>query len=149
MDRVAKLFGEQVWAFAEQDLDAFVEIARRVALAGRRRQLLTYSELVSGIDFRIPTVQGGKPLRLGVPDWEDLHRAIIGDFLGLLCMETYLQASFMGGALVVAAETGQPSDGYKNLMRAVGVLHGNKEDDFLEHWSRETNKAFDWYAEHM
>jgi hypothetical protein len=148
VDRVARLFGQQVWAYAEQDLDAFAEIGRRVAAAGKRRDLLTYSELVSGIDFRLPTVLGGKPLRLGVPDWGDLHRAIIGDFLGRLCMETYMQGGFMGGALVVASETKQPSDGYRNLMRNVGVLRGSGDPEFLEHWVKETNKAYDWYAAH-
>lgn len=148
MDRVAELLGQQVWAFAEQDLDAFAAISLRVADIGRQRQLLTYTQLVSGIDFRLRTVLGGNALRLGVPDWGDLHRAIVGDFLGRLCMETYLRGGFMGGALVVASETRQPSDGYRKLMRAVGVLRGNSQDEFLEHWSRETNKAYDWYAEH-
>ena len=148
MDHIAKRFGEQVWAFADQDLEARTAIGQRVAESGRRRKLLTYTELVSGIDFRLPTVAGGAPLRLGVPDWGDLHRAIVGDFLGRLCMETYLQGGFMGGALVVASETRQPSDGYRRLMRFVGALRGNSEVEFLEHWSRETNKAYDWYAEH-
>jgi hypothetical protein len=148
LDRIAKLFGQQAWAFAEQDFDALAEISRRVAAIGRQKGLLTYTELVSGIDFRIPTVLGGKPQRLGVPDWGDLHRAIVGDFLGRLCMETYLQGGFMGGALVVASETRQPSEGYRNLMRTVGVLHGKSEDEFLSHWSCETNKAYEWYAQH-
>jgi hypothetical protein len=84
-----------------------------------------------------------------VPDWGDLHRAIIGDFLGRLCMETYMRGGFMGGALVVASETRQPSDGYRNLMRAVGVLRGSGDSEFLEHWVKETNKAYDWYAAHV
>jgi hypothetical protein len=148
VDRVARLFGQQVWTYAEQDFDAFAEIGRRVAEVGKRRDLLTYSELVSGIDFRLPTVLGGKPQRLGVPDWGDLHRAIIGDFLGRLCMDTYMRGGFMGGALVVASETRQPSDGYRNLMRIVGVLPGRGDSEFIEHWVKETSKAYDWYAAH-
>ena len=148
MDRIAERFGQQVWAYAEHDLDAGAEISRRVAEIGRRRGLLTYSELVSGIDFRLPNVLGGHPQRLGVPEWSDLHRAIIGDFLGHLCMETYLQGGFMGGVLVVGADTRQPSDGYRNLMKSLGVLQGNGELEFLAHWAQETNKAYDWYAQH-
>ena len=124
------------------------EIARRVAEVGRHECLVTYGELVSGIDFHLSSVHAGKVLRLGVPEWEALHRAIIGDFLGRLCLATYQAGQFMGSALVVASETQQPSDGYRNLLRELGLLHGTGEAEFLAHWIPETRKAYAWYAKH-
>lgn len=146
MDRTARLLSECAWPYASQDASALAEIAQRVAAAGAARRLLTYSEVVSGIDFRLPSVQGGATLRLGVPEWTLLHRAIIGDFLGRLCLDTYLAGGFMGSALVVASETNEPSEGYRELMRQVGVLHGRGKDEFLEHWAAEVQRAYDWYA---
>jgi hypothetical protein len=148
MDRVAKRLAEYSWPYASQDPVAFDAIARRVAAAGARRELLTYSEVVSGIDFHLPSVHGGEAVRLGVPEWTDLHRAIVGDFLGRLCLDTYVAGHFMGSALVVASETGQPSEGYRGLMRDLGLLHGRSDDEFLSHWVAEVQKAYAWYAEH-
>jgi hypothetical protein len=107
---------------------------------------MTYSELVAGIDFRLPTVNQGRPLRLGVPEWTELHRAIVGDFCGHLCLETYTEAKFMGSALVVSQETGQPSEGYWNLMREIGVLSSKSETEMLTHWVDQTQKAYAFYG---
>jgi hypothetical protein len=146
MDRVAQRLAQYTWPYADQDPSALAEIARRVAEAGRNEILITYSELVSGIDFHLPTVNQGKPLRLGVPEWTDLHRAIIGDFLGRLCVDTYSRGRFMGSALVVAADTRQPSEGYRELMKQLGLIRGNSESEFLAHWIPETRKAYEWYG---
>lgn len=148
MDRVAARLARYSWPYAEQDPHALTEIARRVAAVGRQESLITYTDIVSGIDFRIRTVNGGEALRLGVPEWEILHRAIIGDFLGRLCLDTYQAAQFMGSALVVASDTQQPSAGYRQLMRELGLLRGQTEAEFLAHWIPQTRKAYAWYAKH-
>ena len=148
MDKVAKALSRFTWPYSDQDPAALSEIAKRVADTGRAENLITYTDLVSGIDFHLATVNKGLPVRLGVPDWSELHRAIIGDFLGRLCVNTYRAGKFMGSALVVAAETGQPSEGYRAFMRELGVLTGKGEAAFLEHWIVETRKAYKWYASH-
>jgi hypothetical protein len=146
MDPVEHRLEEYPWPYASQDPLALAEIARRVAVVGRSGGLLTYSELVRGIDFHLPTVNRGEPLRLGVPEWTDLHRAIIGDFLGRLCVDTYRSGKFMGSALVVASDTMQPSGGYRDLMRQLGILGGRSDREFLDHWLAETRRAYAWYA---
>jgi hypothetical protein len=103
------------WDYAEQDLSAFDEIGRRVATVGRAKDLITYSKLVEGIVFRLRTVGGGHPINLGVPDWIDLHRAILGNFLGRLCLATYERGAFMGSALVVSANGLEPSEGFLEI----------------------------------
>jgi hypothetical protein len=148
LDDIARKLASFSWPYASQDPVALREIASRVAAVGRRRALLTYSELVSGLEFNIPSVNNGRALRLGVPDWPDLHRAIIGDFLGRLCLDTYTAGQFMGSALVVSSADRTPSEGYRDLMRQLGLLHGRDEIQFLEHWVRETEKAYAWYSQH-
>jgi len=146
MDRITQLLEQYPWPYASQDPAALAEIARRVVAVGRANRLLTYSELASGIDFQLTTVNHGEPIRLGVPEWTDLHRAIIGDFLGRLCVDTYRAGGFMGSALVVASDTRQPSSGYRDLMRQLGILRGRSDNEFLDHWLAETRKAYEWYA---
>lgn len=148
MDPVAKRLAEFTWPYADQDASALAEIAKRIARTGRLEDLISYSDLVSGIDFYIPTVNKGEPLRLGVPEWSDLHRAIIGDFLGRICVDTYAAGQFMGSALVVASDTRQPSEGYREFMRQLGVLRRKRDAEFLAHWVPETRRAYEWSANH-
>ena len=122
MDPVAKQLLRCTWSYADQDPDALAAMAERVANAGRQGELITYTNLVRGIDICVSTVNHGQPFRLGVPEWTELHRAIIGDFLGRLCVDTYLEGGFMGSALVVAKDTLQPSHGYRDFMRKLGIL---------------------------
>lgn len=77
------------WPIPTQDKVSYQEIKRRIADTGRRRKLLTYSELVKGIEFCIPSLNGGKPSRLNVGGWTGQDRYIIGQFLGKLSCETY------------------------------------------------------------
>ena len=148
MDRVVALLLQCTWAYADQDPDALTAIETRIAETGRRATLITYTDLVKGIDVCVPTVNGGQPFRLGVPEWTELHRAIIGDFLGRLCVDTYQDGGFMGSALAVAKETKQPSQGYRELMRKLGILTDRGDEEFLTHWSLEVSKAHGWYATH-
>lgn len=148
-DNISAKLAAMKWPYASQDPVAFAEIRQRVANAGKLGEILRYSELVKGIDFSIASVGGGKALRLGVPDWSDLHRAILGDFLGCLCMHTYEEGGFMGSSLVVSAsEPPMPGEGYWELMRQLGVLSKKNELAYLEHWSGEVKKAYAWYASH-
>lgn len=148
MDQVARRLLQYTWRYADEDPEALAAMKKRVADTGRARTLITYTDLVTNIDICVPAVNGGRPFRLGVPEWTDLHRDIVGDFLGRLCVDTYRDGHFMGSALVVSWETNQPSRGYRDLMRRLGVLAGKTDEEFLIHWSSETQKAHDWYATH-
>jgi hypothetical protein len=148
MDAVLEKLAQHVWPYAGQDASALDEIARRVAKVGRARNLITYSKLVEGITFRLRSVNAGQPVTLGVPEWIDLHRAILGDFLGRLCLATYERGGFMGRALVVSASGLEPSEGFRELMRELGLPHGANTNDYLAFWSGEVNRAHDWYGSH-
>jgi hypothetical protein len=134
------------WKFAEADPAAKTELARRIADAGRKLQLITYSDLVRGITFRLPTVNGGVPFQIDVSDWSDLDRAILGDFLGAISTETYLQAGFLATALVVNKQEFMPSDQFFKWMNQLGALPNRKQDTVLAFWADQVNKAHNWYS---
>jgi len=55
MDKVKEGFERIRWRYAPQDLKAKAELQTRITEAGRRRALITYSELVKGIAFHLPS----------------------------------------------------------------------------------------------
>ena len=79
MDPILHKFGHIEWRYATGDSKALATLEERIAEAGRRRALITYSELVRGVTFNLPNVQ--KPRTIDITDWQELDRAIVGDFL--------------------------------------------------------------------
>src|SRR5947209_2702046 len=89
MDAIARRLAVSDWGYGAQDDAAFEEIAHRVAETGKKRSLITYSDLVNGIEFNLDNVAGGHPYQISVGEWTSLDRAIAGNFLGRLCAESY------------------------------------------------------------
>ena len=148
MDATLKKFRAIPWAYAPGDAAARAELKRRLARVGRDEQLVTYSDLVAGVTFRLPNVQGGEPFRLGVPDWTDLHRAIIGDFLGYLSMESWEQGEFLASALAVSKTTTEPSEGFRALLKEVDLLPAGGKIEPILFWSEQVRKAHNWFRNH-
>ena len=116
------------WSFADADSDARLTMERRLAEAARQGKFVAYSELVRGIAFTLSNVKG-PPLQLGVPDWIDLHRAIIGDFLGRISCDSCEKAGFLASAVAVSSTTQELSEGFRSLVNALG-LAPRRGDDF-------------------
>jgi len=110
------------WPYASRDPHAREEIGNRIAVAARKQELVNYSKLVRGVTFTLPNVEGGRPFQIDVADWTDLHRAIIGDFLGYLSAETYSHAGIFISSIVVTKDDGTPGYGFTEFMREIGVL---------------------------
>ena len=146
MDPVAQKLDSYPWPYADQDPQAVEIIAERVATTGRQQRLLSYSDLVRGITFHISTVNKGQPFQITPSDWSELHRAMVGDFLGCLCVETYRRGQFMGSALVVSRDTKQPGHGFRDFMHELGLLVSKQELEFLTLWTTEVQKAYAWYS---
>jgi len=89
-----------VWGYADRDPAALTELQARVAEVGRRRGLITYADLVLGVTFQLSNVDDGAPFELGVPDWRYVDRAVLGGFLGRLCVESYRDGGCFASALV-------------------------------------------------
>jgi hypothetical protein len=147
MDSTLKKFRALPWHYAPADSAARFELKQRLARVGRGEQLVTYSDLVAGVTFRLPNVQGGHPFQLGVPDWTDLHRAIIGDFLGYLSMESWEQGRFLASALAVSKTTTEPSEGFRALLKEVDLLPAGGKTELILFWSDQVRKAHAWFKD--
>lgn len=135
------------WPIPNQDDTSYQEIKRRIADTGRRRQLLTYSDLVKGIEFCVPTLNGGKPFRLNIGGWTGQDRYIIGQFLGKLSCETYEHYGFMANVMVVDALEGRPSKNFFQWMEYVEAISSKDEANILRFWADQLQKAHKWYRQ--
>lgn len=147
IDPVAKRFREIRWDFGDKDAAARAELSSRIADAGRRRGLITYSELVRGVEFHLPNVKDS-PRVIDTGDWEDLDRAIVGSFLGYISMESYDRGKFFASALVVGKRDGSPGEGFYSLMKELELVKSSKTDQALHLWAEHVAKAHQWYVAH-
>lgn len=129
----------------DSDLNALAAFRDRIAKVGRQRDLLPYSDLVAGVQLQIPNVAGGAPFQLGVPEWIDLHRAILGEYLFRLALESFEAADFFASALVISKEDRVPSDGFRELLVKTGFIGSRKGDDWMAVWIDHVNKAYAYY----
>lgn len=141
-------FRQVQWMYADKDPTARAELARRIIEAARKQRLLTYSELVRGVIFRLPNIRNGEPYQIHVYDWTGLDRRIIGEFLGYLSMESFEEGGFLVSALVVGKQENEPSIIFFEWMRELGVLPDLKQDTRDAFWVEQVSKAHAWYQAH-
>lgn len=146
MDQIAQLMADFEFPFSHQDPAAVTILEQRISEAGKRLQLITYSDLVKGVDFCLPSVKKTGLYRIQIYDWSGLDRAILGDFLGCISTRSYREHGFMASALVVNRGEYKPSDHFFEWMEKLNALESMKEDKVLEFWAKEVNKAHNWYA---
>jgi hypothetical protein len=135
------------WHYGDKDPVALNGVEQRIAEAGRRRGLLTYSEFVRGVEFKLPNLRDGRRT-IDVGDWQELDRAIVGDFLGYISARSYERAGFFSSALVVTKLDGSPSEGFYTLLREVGLISSGKTDKAMYLWADHVAKAHTWYSKH-
>jgi hypothetical protein len=145
---VARKMAAIRWHYPEEDPDALAVLQRRMAAAGRRQDLITYSDLVRGVTFHLPNVNEGKPFEIDVSDWRDLDRAIVGEFLGYISMLSFTEAGFMASALAVDKARYEPSVHFFRWMQDLGALPDTKEETVLRFWSEQVEKAHAWFKAH-
>ena len=145
MDKILERFGAIKWNHAHRDAAARAEMERRIAEVGRKRGLITYSDLVRGITFNLSNMREPQH-QIDTTDWQDLDRAIVGDFLGYLSMESYERAGFFSSALVVGKQVGSPGEGFYNLLRELGLIASSKTDKAMYLWADHVAKAHTWYS---
>jgi hypothetical protein len=145
MNETLRRMQEVNWTYADKDSNALETIEQRIADTGRKLQLITYSQLVSGVTFHLPNIRNGEPYYIQTYDWSGLDRAIIGEFLGYISMRSYEQAGFMASALVVNALEFKPSWHFFEWMRTLDVLPNVEDDTVLAFWAEQVNRAHNWY----
>lgn len=133
------------WPLPDQDEAGYQQIKAKVAKAGKRRQLLTYSDLVRGVDFHDPDRNSGKPFQLNIAGWTGLDRHIIGQYLGKLSCETYENHGFMANALVVDAINGMPSKIFFQWMEYIEAIPDKNDHEMERFWANQLRKAQAWY----
>jgi len=146
-DKILENFAKIPWHYGNKDPNALAELERRVADAGRRRALLTYSDLVRGVEFNLPNLKEGKRT-IDVSDWGDSDRAIVGDFLGYMSMRSYERGGFFSSALIVSKLDGSPSEGFYTLLKDLGLISSGKTDKAMYLWADHVAKAHTWYSRH-
>jgi hypothetical protein len=134
------------WPYSEADPAALAEIGRRIADVGRRKDLIHYSKLASGVTLRMANVNDGEPFEMGVPEWSDLDRSILGDFLGKLSLESYQRGAFLASALVTSKGTQEPSQGFWNFVEELGLFRSTSPTRRLMYWTQQVQLAHTWYA---
>lgn len=131
------------WPYSEACPEAATEMGRRIAAVGKRRALVHYSKLVNGLELRIGD---GAPFELGVPEWSDHDRNILGDLLGRLSLDSYRRGQFLASALVTAKGTQEPGEGFWNFVDELGLFTSTSPTRRLVFWTEQVRLAHEWYA---
>jgi hypothetical protein len=142
-DKLDKMIAKP-WPYSEACPEALAELGRRIAEVGKRRALVHYSKLVNGLELRM--AGDSAPFELGVPDWSDQDRKILGDLLGRLSLDTYQRGKFLASALVTAKGTQEPGEGFWSFVDELGLFTSTSPTRRLMFWTEQVRLAHDWYA---
>jgi hypothetical protein len=147
MDPVAEQLRAINWEYADKDLEALSELRRRVEETGRKFGLISYTDLVRGVEFHYPNLNDGEPYFVNTytDEWSGIDRRIVGDCLGYISMESYSKAGFMASALVIGRLESQPSDIFFRWMESLGILPDMSVNTVLAYWTAQVKKAHHWY----
>ena len=144
-DELARRMEGLEWKWGDKDPAALAVLERRIAEAGRKLGLITYSDLAKDLSFRLPNLRNGAPYQIAVYNWSGLNREIIGSFLGYISARSYRRAGFMASALAVNRSEYRPSDHFFRFMRELNVLPDDREETILAFWADQVNRAHNWY----
>jgi len=72
------------YIYAADDIDSVVEMQKRISrtgrLAGASGNFISYSNLVEGIGFNLPSINNGNTHIIDTSEWTGQDRRICGDF---------------------------------------------------------------------
>ncbi|HEX8550174.1 MAG TPA: hypothetical protein VF681_01335 [Abditibacteriaceae bacterium] len=137
---------DKKWNYAPKDLRALTEMEERIAKAAQQQTTVTYSEMVNGVKCQMPNVRGGIPFQIGVPEWTDFDRALLDDFLGYLCVQSYTKYGFMASVPAVSGETQMPGTRFFTWMREIGAMKGKSVSTEMALWQDQQEKAHVFYS---
>ncbi|MFL6334105.1 MAG: hypothetical protein ACJ754_12400 [Pyrinomonadaceae bacterium] len=144
-DELCKKMRDENWKWADKDPHALAILEGKIAEVGRTLGMITYSDLVKGVDFHLPNVRNGQAYRVPIHDWSGFDRGMVGEFLGYISMRSYCEHGFMASALVVNRLEYKPSDLFFEWMVRLNVLPETNEGTVLKYWIEQVNKAHNWY----
>ena len=145
MDKILQRMHAVQWKWATNDSNALAILEQRIAETGKKLQLITYSDLVSGVIFHLPNIRNGQDYQINTYAWSGLDRGIIGEFLAYISVRSYEQSGFMASSLVVSANEFKPSWHFFEWMKKLNVLPDINDDTVLAFWAEQVNRAHKWY----
>ena len=101
MDAIETQMFQIQWSYGDKDPAALAVLQKRISEVGRSLGLITYTDLVKGVEFHLPNINNGAAYSITTYNWTGLDRRIIGDFLGYASYQSYSNHGFMASALVV------------------------------------------------
>lgn len=145
MDPIVEKLNAIEWEYGDKDPRAISELRSRIEETGRKFRLISYTDLVRGVDFHYPNIKQGGPFRINTHEWSGLDGRIVGDCLGFISRESYLKHKFMASALVIARLESKPSDLFFEWMKTLGALPNLSESAVLTFWVEQVKRAHHWY----
>ena len=145
MDELCRKMQSIDWIWADKDPTALTILEGRIEETGKNLSMITYSDLVKGIDFHLPNVNDGVAYRVTIHNWSGFDRGFVGEFLGYVSMRSYCAHGFMASALAVNKVDFKPSDLFFDWMKRLDVLSDTNENTVLQFWIEQVNKAHNWY----
>jgi len=135
------------WTYALNDQNGVLqEFQDRICRTARLNSaLISYSNLVAGINFQFSNVMDGHSFIIDVHNWHGLHRRIVGDCLGYLSYVSYRDYDFMASSLVAVLAENRPSEIFFEWMNVLGAIPDMSENAIDSFWVNEVNKAQEWY----
>ena len=97
--------------------------------------------LVDGVIFQLPNLNGGHDDEIHTDEWYGLDGRIIGNFLGYLSAQSYIEHGFTPSAHVVGKNENKPSDIFFEWMKDIDVLPDLEEHAVLAIWEDQVTKA--------
>jgi hypothetical protein len=143
-DPIAQALLNIKFKYADKDPRALSDLERRIGATARDKGLITYTDLVKDVRFHLENVNGGQPFV--IDEWTDLHRAIIGDFLGQVNLRSYTDHGFLASALVVDKAEGKPSSVFFRWVRKLAIPGRVTERGLDEFWVEQVKKAYAFYG---
>lgn len=132
--------------------EAIQAMKERIAEYARRRQLLSYSELVSGILFIKPKYFGKEPHLINTYSWTGDERHMIGTALAQIVMETVGESNCIITTIVTHKNPNEfgtlPSEVFWKWIQSLGVIDTINEQEVMMFWGQQIEATFRYYRNH-
>lgn len=146
-DKVKADIAQASDAWFIENQDARDKLKERIAEAGRKRKLISYSELVQGIKFECSTISP-KPFEIHSFDWTGPQRRMIGHELARITEQTVEDAGCIITTIVVDKTENSPSKVLFGWLYDVGVLPDLEEGTVLAFWAHQVKLTHEYFKTH-
>jgi hypothetical protein len=148
MDPILEKMLATEFLYSNEDIDSVIELEERIASYARKRQLITYSQLVEGVTFHFSSIKNGASYTIDIQDWTGIDREIIGNLLGFISTRSYQAHGFMLSALVVNKKESKPSEEFFKWMRRLNVLPNLNDETVFSFWGQQIILVNKYYSNH-